>query len=159
LLYDSAAGIFAVISALAVVEGVAHIPFYGVTTGTERSSTADTTLEARFPKTTRGALSSPLVVIVHRADGFTSPVRVSITGSYLNLFTTSSVTPQPTSATTDSHATIYEFDPPDGDTLTIRWDSAARPVGWFVTQRATVALVDDDGAVRVSVQFATRLRP
>jgi len=146
------------IVALAVLEAATDRPIYGVDTGTTDASGGDIELQVEFPKVTRAQLSSPLKVTI-RSARFGDSVTVTVSSDYLELFSVDEVSPQPTSATRTDSFVQFTFDAPQADVLTIEWDLAARPIGFFASDPGRVTVLDSQQQPVVTAAFRTLMRP
>jgi hypothetical protein len=143
----------------AVVEAASGLPVYGISTRVARASADGVDLEVRYPRLTRGQLDSPVHVNVRRSGGFDGPVTIAISSSYLALFITNDVTPQPSSESDSGEVVSMTFDPPDGDALSVDLDLAARPAGWFEGRAGTVSIVGQGTSSDAIVSIHTNVRP
>jgi hypothetical protein len=158
-MYDVTAFVLIGIVVAALLEGIINFPLFGVDDRVARASSDTTEMEVRYPRVARGQLDTELQIKVHRAGGFAQPVTIAIDADYLGLFTNQRPSPQPASQTHDADVVVSTFDPPQGDTLEIEWDLAARPRAWFISVEATATVMDDSGQPDVSVSFTTDVRP
>jgi hypothetical protein len=159
VLYNVAAFVLIGIVVAALLEGVLHFPLFGVDDRTATASSNTTELRVRYPRVARGQLDTELQITVQRAGGFAQPITDEISADYLGLFTNQRPSPQPDSQTHNDDVVVSVFDPPDGDTLEIEWDLAARPRAWFISVVGTATVLDDNGQPDVSVSFTTDVRP
>jgi len=143
----------------AVLEARTDAPVYGIDTDTVSASNESARLEVEYPAVTRGQLVTTLAVTVTSDAGFDEPVVLAISADYLDPFLTQGPTPESSSETADDSDVIMTFDPPPGNTFSVRWNLTAQPIGMFKTVSARVAVLGSDQAPLVSVNFDTKLRP
>ena len=158
-LYIAFVVIVAAVIGSAIVEAGTAVPWYGISTRTARASAEGVELEVRYPRVTRGGLDSAMHVNVRRRRGFDGPVTIEISLSYLALFLTNDVTPQPSSESNSGETLLMTFDPPRGDTFSADVDLSARPAGWFESRGGTVSFAAERGGSDVVVNIQTDVRP
>jgi hypothetical protein len=54
---------------------------------------------------------------------------------------------------------LLTFDPPPDNVLTIEWDLAARPIGFFASDGGEISVLDDQQRPLVTASFRTLVRP
>ncbi|MCU1398707.1 MAG: hypothetical protein JWN62_1816 [Acidimicrobiales bacterium] len=148
----------AVVGASAV-EAATSLRLFGIDTESAHATANGVQLDVDFPRVTRPQINTPMHITVHRPGGFADAVTVEVSSSYLALYVTDDITPQPSSETTDGEMSSMTFDPPVGDTLEIDLDVAAKPRGWFADNVGTVAVMNQNGDPDVSVNIDTGVRP
>ncbi|HEV8420344.1 MAG TPA: hypothetical protein VGR13_03205, partial [Actinomycetota bacterium] len=74
-----------------------------------------------------------------------------------NLFDFNNLDPVPSNQTTSADLSIWEFDPPVGDTLRITFDGRLEPARQHGSA-ATTSVLQDDLPV-VSIRYQTRVMP
>ncbi len=142
---------------LGVLDGFGVLSVYGVDTGRVAASGGGYELEVLYATVSRPALATPLQIEVRRAGGFDGPVELALTQQYLTLFDENGLSPAPAAETSFGPYVLWEFDPPQGDTLTVYFDARIEPQ-WQRGRTGEVAVIED-GATVVAVQFETELRP
>lgn len=123
---------------------------FGIREGREEATVGPLTLAVTHPTRARGGLAVPFEIEVRREGGFEDPVTVTIPTGYLALFDENGIEPDPDSATVDDRNSIQTFEPPDGDTLVIRFDVRVEPA----VQRgrgATITATSGDDQVAVDI--------
>jgi hypothetical protein len=110
-----------------------------------------------YSAVSRLGLASPWQLQVTREGGFRGPVTVATTRSYFDIFDQNDLSPQPSASTSDGDLIVWEFDPPDGDTLTVDIDARIEPV--FRGGRSADTSVRENGADVVGVSYRTRVMP
>lgn len=148
---------FAVLLALFLLGGLLRA--YGVLTRTATARGGGFELDVRYGRVTRPGLATPLEITVRSLEGsFDGPVRVAVSGEYLDQFDENGIDPDPASATADDVAVLWEFDPPPGPVLRVSLDVRVEPaVQWG--RDGFVALLADDGDELVRVAFHTWVLP
>ena len=146
-----------VIMGLGIIDAVGWFDAYGVDTSTVRAAGGGYTLEVDYPSVSRPALASPFEITVTHAGGFDGPVTLAVSRNYLKMWDENGVVPAPSAETADGEWVEWEFDPPDGDVLTIYYDARIEPA--VQRSRSGSVAVIDDGEPVVHVEFRTRVRP
>ena len=158
-LYRTFNTVVVLVVAAGVLEAVTGPSVYGVDTATTSATQRGTSLEVRHATATRGQLAVPLEVTISRRGGFSEPVVLTLTAAYLDVFLTQGPDPAPSKETATDKELILSFDPPPGDTFSVRWTLAAQPVGFFTTASGRVAVLDSAQRPIVAVDFDTQVRP
>jgi hypothetical protein len=114
-------------------------------------------LTVTYAQTTRGGLATPWSFEVHRAGGFDGPITVSTTTSYLDLFDENGFEPEPVTSTATPDEVIWEFEPPEGDTLGVSLDARMEPAVHWGRAGQTSVLVD--GQPVVTARYKTWVLP
>jgi hypothetical protein len=136
---------------------VGALGFMGVRTSTVAATGADgTRLEVTYASITRPGLATPWDVVVEHPGGFDGQVVVRTTSGYLASFDENGLDPDPAESTADATDTIWTFDTPDGDTLTVSFDARLEPgVQWRRQGTTTVEV----GRERLTVSYTTWVWP
>jgi hypothetical protein len=133
------------LAAFTVFVGAGLLGFLGVRSATDRAQDGALHVSLTRAEIARPALAVPYRLVISRAGGFAGPIDVRITTSYLESFDENGATPDPESATTDGDETVWTFDPPDGDVLTVWLDTRVEPgVQWHRDGRTTVTNEGDE---------------
>jgi hypothetical protein len=114
-------------------------------------------LTVTYGQVSRPGLATPWSFEIHRPGGFEGPVTVSSTTSYLDLFDENGFDPEPSKATADPETVIWEFEPPDGDTLAVSLDARIEPGAQWGRTGQTSVLVD--GKPVVTARYKTWVMP
>ena len=80
-------------------------------------------LRVTYETVSRPGRDANWTVEIRHPGGFTGPIRLATSSSYLDLFDQSQVWPDPRSSTREGGRTIWEFDPPDADVLQVTLDA------------------------------------
>jgi hypothetical protein len=145
------------LSVLALIVLLGASSLLGAHTSTREASGGGYDLKLVYPAVTRPGLAVRWVLFVHRAGGFTSPIQVATTNTYFNLFDFNNLDPMPSKSTTSDDVSIWEFDPPVGDTLRITMDARLEPARQHGST-ATTSILQNDLPV-VSIHYRTRVMP
>jgi hypothetical protein len=129
----------------------------GVQSGTAAAQGGGYELTVTYGRVTRGGLATPWSFEVHRAAGFDGPITVSTTTAYLDLFDENGFDPEPSSSTATPETVIWEFEPPDGDTLAVSLDARIEPAAQWGRSGETSVLVD--GKPVVTARYKTWIMP
>jgi hypothetical protein len=143
------------ILALFILLGVSSL--LGAHTATRQASGGGYELKLDYPAVSRPGLAVRWILFVHRAGGFQGPVQVATTSTYFNLFDFNNLDPVPSKQTTSTDLSIWEFDPPVGDTLRITFDGRLEPARQHGSV-ATTSILENDLPV-VSIRYQTRVMP
>ncbi|HVE91105.1 MAG TPA: hypothetical protein VNE62_02230 [Actinomycetota bacterium] len=131
---------------------------FGVRTRTVSASFGGYTLEQEYATITRPGLATPWALTVRKPGGFDGPVTVGVSASYFDIFDENGIDPEPSSSTTGPNGLLlWEFEPPDGDSLEISFDARLEPARQSGARGRSVVF-EDDRAV-VSVSYVTRVAP
>jgi hypothetical protein len=147
----------AIITILAAFVLLGASSLLGVHTSTRRVSGGGYDLQLVYPAITRPGLAVRWILLIHRAGGFSGPVQVATTSTYFNLFDFNNLDPVPSKQTTSADLSIWEFDPPVGDTLRITFDGRLEPARQHGSV-ATTSVLRDEVPV-VSIRYQTRVMP
>ena len=143
------------IGALVVFLGAGALNVFGVRTATVEASGGGYDLSVEYAAMTRPGLATPWSVEITRPGGFAGPVTLSVSSDYLDMFDENGLDPDPSSATADPDRVVWEFEPPDGDTLTVSFDARLEPARQ--SGQDGVVEVLEDGEPVVRVRFTTRV--
>jgi hypothetical protein len=131
--------------------------FLGVKTRTTTASGGGYDLAVTYGQITRGGLATPWSFEVRRAGGFDGPVTVSTKTSYLDMFDENGFDPEPSTMTATADEVIWEFEPPEGDTLGVSLDARLEPgVHWGRAGETSVLV---GGEKVVTARYKTWVMP
>ena len=143
----------------AVVDAATPAGIYGVQSRTTAATGPDgTRLEVRYATVSRPALATPFDIEVTSPGGFDAPVTVAVRSEYLAMWDENGLDPSPSEETADGESTLWTFEPPDGDVLSISFDARIEPAAQN-GESGRVAVLDDEGVPIVTVDFRTRVLP
>ena len=132
--------------------------FFGVRTGRVEATGGGYVLHVEYPRVTRAGHAVPFAVEVRRPGGFgDEPVVIAMRAGYFSLFDENGILPGPSAETADRQNVIWEFDPPPGDVLRVRFDTRTGPNRQSSELGTAAVLVEDQPVVRVS--FTTWVMP
>ncbi|MGH9011877.1 MAG: hypothetical protein ACRDYF_18815 [Acidimicrobiia bacterium] len=114
-------------------------------------------LTVTYGQMTRPGLATPWSLEIHHPGGFDGPITVSTNTKYLDLFDENGFDPQPSKSTATPEEVIWEFDPPDGDTLGVSLDARLEPGAQWGRTGETSVLVD--GQPVVTAKYKTWVLP
>ena len=110
---------------------------YGVRTREKTVTGSGYELTLTYTSVTRPGLATPWSVEVRHPGGFDSGlVTVAATSSYFDAFDENGLDPDPARSTSDGERTIWQFEPPTGDTLTVSFDARIEPGVQLTRSRA-----------------------
>lgn len=119
----------------------------GVRTTTDRAAVGDLEVALVRARVARAALSVPYRLTITRAGGFEDDVEVRITTSYLEALDENGRNPEPDRTATDADETIWWFEPPGGDVLTVWLDTRVDPSVQWRRDGTTTVVSDGDVVV------------
>ena len=125
-----------------------------------RSTTAEGggyTLTVTYGQVSRAGLATPWSFEIHRPGGFEGPITVSTKSSYLAMFDENGLDPEPSESTATPEAVIWQFEPPDGDTLAVSFDARIEPAAQWGRPGETSVL--EDGKPVVTAKYKTWVMP
>lgn len=131
---------------------------FGPRTASTSASAGDYDLEVTYASITRAGQPAPLHVRVTRKDGFTDTIQVSLCDGYFDGLDFQSWYPTPSAETGTDSMLVYEFDPPEGDTLEVSLDARTSPGQLGGTTQCEISVLEQDEPV-VSVSFRTWRMP
>jgi hypothetical protein len=114
-------------------------------------------LTVTYAQVSRPGLATPWSMEIRHAGGFDGPITVSTKTSYLDLFDENGFDPEPSTSTATPDAVIWEFEPPDGDTLGVSLDARVEPGAQWGRAGETSVLVD--GKPVVTARYKTWVMP
>jgi hypothetical protein len=129
----------------------------GVRSATRHAAGGGVELEVRYGRVSRPGLATPLVIEVRRDGGFDGPVTIELDAGYFDMFDLNGIYPSPSAEVTQGDRLHWEFDPPDGETLTVSFDARLEPAVQRGRSGETSVLVDGRAVVRVG--YTTRVMP
>jgi sulfur carrier protein ThiS len=129
----------------------------GVHTRTATAQGGGYEMTMTYGQVSRAGLATPWSLEIHHPGGFDGPVTVATNSTYLDLLDENGFDPQPSKATATGDEVIWEFDPPDGDTLGISLDGRIEPGAQWGRTGVTSVLVD--GHPVVTVKYKTWVMP
>lgn len=133
---------------------------FGPDAGHEAASGSGYTLSVDYPRATRSSIVTPLVITVRKPGGFgDDPVVVRIDRRLLDRLDFQNWYPNPAAESNDGQATVYEFDPPAGETLQVSLDARTGPNQGFSRDTYAVAVLGDGAAPAATVTFRTIFWP
>ena len=114
-------------------------------------------LTVTYAQSSRAGLATPWSLEIRHPGGFDGPVTVSASSKYMDLFDENGFDPQPSKATATADEVIWEFDPPDGDTLGVSLDGRIEPGVQWGREGETSVLVG--GKPVVTAKYKTWVLP
>ncbi len=147
----------AAIGVLAAIVLAGALGFFGIRTRTATAVANGYSLRLDYPWTERAGEPIHWVLTLHREGGFSGPVSIGITQTYLDLLDLNAINPEPSSSRNGGDAVVWTFAPPDGDVLRVQIDA-------FVQLNAHLGADADvfvlqDGARAVNVDYRTWVAP
>src|SRR6266511_4160123 len=146
-----------VMALLGVLVVLALTSFLGVHTSTVSGSGSGYRLTLTYPSVTRPGMAARWILEVRHPGGFDGDVTIATTSRYFDLFDFNNLDPVPTSQTTDATSSIWVFDPPPGDVLTITMDARVEPAQQY--GKSAVTELRLGGLRAVVLHYMTRVMP
>ncbi len=141
--------------AVLVLLGAAGV--FGTRTASVTASAGGYRITVFYPAITRPGLAIRWIALIERPGGFDGPIQLATTSTYFNLFDFNNLDPTPSSFTTTDVLSIWEFDPPPGDSMRVTLDARLEPARQHGSQATTSVMVH--GLAAVSVHYQTRVMP
>jgi hypothetical protein len=130
----------------------------GTKTGTATADASGYRVEVTYPTVSRPGHAVRFKVLIHRAGGFTDPIRVRMNNAYFDLFDENAFDPDAESQTTDASYQYLEYKPPQGDDFLITSDTRIEPDRQR-GESGEVSVLDAQGNAVATVSFRTRIWP
>lgn len=123
---------------------------YGVRTRDVTATGGGYEITLEYAAVSRPGLAAPWQLTVRKDGGFgDQPVSIAVSSPYLDLFTDTDIEPEPSTSRSGSGTTVWEFEPPDGDTLEVSVDARIEPGVQKGKRGWAGVLVDGNPVVRV----------
>ena len=145
------------ITLLVIFLAAAAFNTFGVRTRTVTSASGGYELTVEYASVTRPGLATPWSVEVRQPGGFDGPIVIEVSSGYLDMFDENGLDPDPSKATARPGHVQWEFEPPDGDTLSVSFDARIEPARQW--GRAGSVRVIEDGRAVTTARFRTWVMP
>ena len=146
--------------ALVVFLGLGVLGLYGVRTREAKATGGGYQLTVTYSSVTRPGLATPWSAEIRRPGGFGDElVSLAVTASYFDAFDENGLDPDPAESVNDSERTIWRFDPPPGDVMTVSFDARLQPDIQMSRVKGSAAVLDESGAAVATVDFRTLVLP
>jgi hypothetical protein len=146
-----------VLAAMLAFIGLGVVGVFDPRDASVRAGAGSYKMRVSYPKVARAGLGAELAFQVQRRGGFGQPVSLATGTEYLDLFEQKGLEPQPIKSTADASRTIWTFDPPPGDVLSVRADLSLRPAVRTGRAGRTELLVGN--RLLVDASYRTRVVP
>jgi len=144
-------------AALVAVLALGLAGLLGVDSATKTAGGGGYELTVTYGRVSRPGLATPWSLEVRHPGGFDGPITISTNTKYLDLFDENGFDPQPSKSTATPDTVIWEFDPPDGDTLGVSLDARIEPGAQWGRTGETSVLVE--GQPVVTAKYKTWVLP
>ena len=84
---------------------------------------------------------------------------MAVTSSYFDAFDENGLDPDPAESTSDGERSIWKFEPPPGDVMTVSFDARIEPGVQLTRVKGEVSVLDPSGADVVTADFRTLVLP
>lgn len=115
---------------MALVPALGFFGLYGPTERTVTESSQGYRLTMDYGSVVRSGQAVPMEIRLRRPGGFDSPVTLAFEQEVFDRFDFQNWYPNPSAEVGEGPDVVYEFDPPDGDTLGISLDARVAPTQW-----------------------------
>jgi hypothetical protein len=145
---------------LVVFLGLGLLGMYGVRTGSTEARGGGYEITVTYTKITRPGLATPWSVEIRHPGGFgEETITVATLSSYFDAFDENGLDPDPAQSTSDGERSIWKFDPPPGDVMTVSLDARIEPGVQLTRLKGEVSVLDPSGADVVTARFRTVVLP
>lgn len=145
------------LATIALFALVGALGFLGIRTRTATGGGGGYTMRLEYPWTDRSDQPIHWVLTVAHPGGFSGPVDIGITQSYLDLLDVNDIEPAPSATHSSPPFVVWTFDPPAGDVLTVSLDANIQLNAHFGAA-AEVAVLEG-GRIMASVHYRTWVAP
>jgi hypothetical protein len=128
--------------------------FFGVRMAEGQAQKDPYQLQVSYPKTGRPGIGAPLQIQVQRQGGFEGPVTITMSRDYLDILDVRSIDPEPSQSTSTDKELVWQFDPPQGDTVTVSLNAEFEPSEHPGRHHGAISVLEQDKPA-VQVQFTT----
>jgi hypothetical protein len=148
------------VAALVLFLALGALNLYGVRTKEARSEGGTYELTVTYSSITRPGLATPWSAEIRRSGGFGDElVSLAVKASYFDAFDENGLDPDPAEATNDGEYTIWRFDPPSGEVMTVSFDARLQPDIQLTRVRGSASVLGVDDEPVVTVDFKTLVLP
>lgn len=137
---------------------VGALGLLGVRTETKTVTAEGYELEVEYGSISRPGLATPWSVKVTHEGGFDGPVKLATTAEYFDLFDENGLDPEPSSSTTSGDLLVWEFEPPEGNVLSVSFDARIEPAVQLKSVKAKTVLIIEEERV-TELEFKTLVLP
>jgi hypothetical protein len=148
--------------ALVIFLGLGLLGLYGVRTKEASATGGGYELTVTYTSVTRPGLATPWSAEIRRPGGFGDGeelISLAVSASYFDAFDENGLDPDPAESVNDGERTIWRFDPPPGDTMTVSFDARLQPDVQLTRVEGTASVLDASGAAVATVDFRTLVLP
>ena len=146
--------------ALVAFLGLGALNVYGVRTREVEATGGGYELTVTFSSITRPGLATPWSAEIRRPGGFDDElIALAVSASYFDAFDENGLDPDPAEAVNDGERTIWRFDPPPGEVMTVSFDARLQPDIQLTRVKGTASVLDQSGAAVTTVDFRTLVLP
>lgn len=138
--------------------GLSFLGVYGPSERTVTTTDEPYELTMTYGSVVRSGQAVPMEIRLSRAGGFTEPITLVFDQRVFDRFDFQNWYPNPSAEVGEGGDVVYEFDPPDGDTLGISLDARVAPTQWGDHATYTVA-VDVAGETYAETEYVVWVMP
>lgn len=148
------------VAALVLFLALGALNLYGVRTKEAEATGGGYQLTVTFSSITRPGLATPWSAEIRHAGGFGDElVSLAVSASYFDAFDENGLDPDPAEAVNDGENTIWRFEPPPGDVMTVSFDARLQPDIQLTRVKGSASVLDAAGEAVVTVDFKTLVLP
>ena len=146
--------------ALVTFLGLGALGFYGVRTREAEATGGGYELTVTYTSVTRPGLATPWSAEIRRPGGFGGEqITLAVSASYFDAFDENGLDPDPAESVNDGERTIWRFDPPPCEVMTVSFDARLQPDIQMSRVKGSAAVLDESGASVATVDFRTLVLP
>lgn len=115
---------------LILIPALSFLGIYGPSERTQATQDGPMELSLSYGSVVRSGEAVPMEITVTNTEGFEGPVTVVFEKEVFERFDFQNWFPNPSSEVGEGAFVVYEFDPPEGDTLDVSLDARVAPTQW-----------------------------
>lgn len=115
---------------LVLIPALSFFGLYGPSERTVETTDGSYRLRMTYGSVVRSGEAVPMTLHLTHAGGFEGPVTMVFEQRVFDRFDFQNWYPNPASETGEGRTVVYEFDPPEGDTLGVALDARVAPTQW-----------------------------
>ena len=145
---------------LVIFLGLGALGLYGLRVREAQATGGGYELTVTYASVSRPGLATPWSVEIRRPGGFDEElVALAVTASYFDAFDENGLDPDPAESLSDGDRTVWRFEPPPGDVMTVSFDARIQPDIQLTRIKGSASVLDPSGADVVTVDFRTLVLP
>ena len=146
--------------ALVTFLGLGLVGLYGVRVTEARTTGGGYELTVTYASVSRPGLATPWSAEIRRPGGFgDESISLAVDAAYFDAFDENGLDPDPAESVNDGERTIWRFDPPPGEVMTVSFDARLQPDVQLTRVKGRASVLDSSGAAVATVDFRTLVMP